>query len=172
MNKNPENIELMRELDLLFSRWRLFLAWRNAHSDGDNECSLNDLYVLEALQLSPGLTTKGLVKMLNKHFSQIAVQLKGLEEKGLIEIKREEGKRSAPIFLTESGTKRLAGIRSKHAGLTSHMMIGGGFSHGLARLNEEETMQLRIATGLLLERQERVMNANMFQPASVASFSI
>lgn len=172
MNENPENIALIHELDLLFSRWMLFRACMNARSDGNQQYNLDQLFILEYLQLGPGLTLTGLHKLIGKAIPSVAGWLKELETDGLVIIRREESQRDAPIFLTEAGTERLAQIRSEHAGLTSHTMIGGGFSHGLTRLNEEETVQLRAAAGLILERQKRVMEANMFRPAPIACFHL
>lgn len=171
MNESPENAALVGALDTLFCRSMLFRAWRLAHSCGENKCSQDGLYILEALLLSPGLTTKGLVNILGKHFSQVMLVLKGLEEKGLVEVKRKEGKRGAPIFLTEHGEKQLAAIRSSYTSLTNHLMADS-FVHGLERLTKEETAQLQTATDLLLERQRVTMEENMFQPAPIACFPL
>lgn len=166
MNQDSETATLIHELDKLFARWMLFRAWRHAHSCGENKCSLDGFFILEALQLSPGLTTKGLTKVLGKHFSQVMDQLKLLEEKDLINVRRENGTRGAPIYLTESGQEQLIKIRHWHVGGTSDLMVDT-FHHDLADLTEEEVARLRSATNLLLVRQEKMMEEEMLGPAPI-----
>ncbi len=166
---NPKNDDVLTmALDTLFSRWVLLSAWRKAYTCGIAKCSQEGLFVLEALQISPGLSTKGLVKVLGTNYTKMMLLMKTLESNGFIEIRREEGKRGTQVYLTELGVQHLPEFRSFHAGLTSHMMTGT-FKSTFGQLTDEEVAQLLSATELLLNRQVKIIEESVFQPAPIIS---
>ncbi|WP_243061912.1 MarR family winged helix-turn-helix transcriptional regulator [Humibacter sp. RRB41] len=116
-------------------RW-IGWAQRKAAEDWVRErgISMEQGFVLGYLEQDPGAIQRDIAKMTRTSAASVSSMLQGLERRGLIERRTENGdERSKRVYATEAGTELIAGFED--AMLAADETI-------LAPLNEDERDQL------------------------------
>ncbi|MDD5165589.1 MAG: hypothetical protein PHG25_03615 [Candidatus Pacebacteria bacterium] len=165
MNETPESSRTTLKLEELFSKLMLIREWRLNSIAHGSEYSETELFVMELIQLSPGISALGLSKILKKPETSLSQILERFEIEMIIK-QREKDKRPVSLYMTEHGARVLSVERTHHFGGTCHLLIHDSPFSGPSIAASDLPVVLE-ATKALLAQEEKIFKEMLGKPPNM-----